>query len=198
VVAAPHHAIEATAPIGRPDGFGVRTALTVLDAGTPAATVGVPPGPRAVVCDAVGTLLSEGGSPVGSEAVDAIVRARAAGLLVVIVHDGWPVSERDLEAVVGPVDLFAVPRAGERTTGRRDEVQPRFVLRTCRRLGVEPASCVVMGGRRGLLTAAAWVGARTVMVPNDATPLFDLRGHRHVAPDLATAIALLLEREAAS
>jgi beta-phosphoglucomutase-like phosphatase (HAD superfamily) len=146
----------------------------------------------ALVCDAVGTLISPAGGLVADDAAAALDRARAAGLLVAVVHDGWPDADLPLPFALAGVDLVTVPRAGDRGDGRRGEVRPRFVRRTCRRLGVEPAACVVIGARRPLLAAAAWVGARTVMVPNDATPLFDVRGHRHVAPDLATAIDGLL------
>lgn len=145
--------------------------------------------PRALVCDAVGTLVGASGGGVDDGAVAALGLARAAGLLVAVVHDGW------LARGLGAVDLVAVPQRAERTAGRCDEVHPRFVCRMSRQLGVEPAQCIVVGGRRPLLAAAAWVGARTVMVPNDATPLFDVRGWRHVAPDLATAVADLLIEE---
>ena len=204
MVAAPHHAIGETVPIGRPDGFGPartpRRALTVLRGGAEADDERVEAKPvRALLCDASGMLLSERGTPGRAEVAAAIGRARSAGLLVAVIRDGWPTDGGDdLIAAIGPVDLVAVPGARERTTGRPDEVRPRFVQRTCCRLGVEPASCAVVGGRRALLAAAAWAGARTVMVPNDATPLFDLRGQRHVAPDFPAAIAVLLEPEGGS
>jgi len=148
--------------------------------------------PAALVCDAVGTLVDARGAILDAGSADALERARAAGLFVAVVHDGWPMTSRRLRDAVGPVDLVAVPCPDERTASRRDEVRPHFVRRTCRCLGVEPASCVVIGGRRPLLVAAAWAGARTVMVPNDVTPLFDLRG-QCLAPDIATAIAAILD-----
>jgi beta-phosphoglucomutase-like phosphatase (HAD superfamily) len=146
----------------------------------------------AIVCDAVGTLVSPAGLLVADDGVAALDRARAAGLRVAVVHDASPAGGGRLPDALTRVDLVAVPRGADRTNGRQGEVRPGFVRRTCRRLGVEPAACVVVGARRPLLAAAAWAGARTVMVPNDDTPLFDVRGQRHVAPDLATAVVDLL------
>jgi hypothetical protein len=52
----------------------------------------------------------------------------------------------------------------------------------------------VVGARRPLLSAAAWVGARTVMVAADDTPAFQYRAMRRVAIDLPAAVEELLER----
>ena len=70
---------------------------------------------------------------------------------------------------------------------------PEFVARLCAQMGVAPEACLVIGGRRALLAAAAWIGARTVMVPDDSTPLFDCRGLR-LAPDLESAVQGALEQ----
>jgi beta-phosphoglucomutase-like phosphatase (HAD superfamily) len=108
---------------------------------------------------------------------------------VAFVHDRWPAaSQRGDAAAEG--DLIVVPRPAERTAA--DEVRPEFVRRACTRLGTTPDRCVVVGGRRPLLVAAAWAGAGVVMVPNESTPLFDVRALRAVAPDLPSAIDALL------
>jgi hypothetical protein len=148
----------------------------------------VAPRVMALVCDAVGTSVDIYGNPARSDgAHQALCRARAGGVRVAFVHDEWP-REVDLRDAFGRGDVIVVPQTRERTTARRNELRPELVRRTCDLLGVDPVSCVVIGGRRPLLAAAAWTGARTVMVPNDATPLFDVRAMRCVAPDLATAI----------
>jgi hypothetical protein len=123
----------------------------------------------------------------------ALERARTGGLRVGLVYDRWP-SGTELGAAAERGDVIVVPQPHERTAGRDDEVRPSFVTRVCDELGVAPTDCVVVGGRRALLAAAAWAGARTVMVPDDATPLFDLRGQR-LAPDIVAAVdAVLAER----
>ena len=137
---------------------------------------------RAIACDA-GVLAARAGSPSGYVA---LARARARGLRVGLVYDDYP-SGPELRAATVHGDVIAVPEDDELTAGRDHEVRPEFVVRMCDRLGVEPAACIVIAGRRALLAAAAWVGTRTVMVPDDGTPLFDVRCQR-LAPDLASAV----------
>jgi hypothetical protein len=140
-------------------------------------------GVRALACDA-GVLAARADDPSGCLA---LARARARGLRVGLVYDRWP-SARELVAAIDREDIIAVPEEDEMTAGGRREVRPEFVARLCAQMDVGPAACLVIGGRRALLAAAAWIGARTVMVPDDATPLFDCRGQR-LAPDLASAVA---------
>lgn len=118
-------------------------------------------------------------------------RARAGGLRVGLVYDRWP-GRAEMRDARARGDVIAVPQDDEVTTGRGDEVRPEFVARLCGQLGVAPDACVVVAGRRALLAAAVWAGARAVMVPDDATPLFELRGQR-LAPDLAAAVEGALE-----
>jgi hypothetical protein len=117
-------------------------------------------------------------------------RARAGGLRVGMVYDRWP-SRAQVRAARARGDVIAVPRHDEVTAGRGDEVRPEFVARLCGQLGVAPSACVVVAGRRALLAAAVWAGARAVMVPDDATPPFELRGQR-LAPDLTAAVEAAL------
>jgi hypothetical protein len=146
------------------------------------------PIPRALACDSRVLAGCLDGS--ASSALD---RARAGGLRVGLVYDHWPAGP-ELRAAAARGDVIAVPDRCEVTAGRGWEERPEFVARLCAQLGVQPAACVVIAGRRPLLAAAAWIGARTVMVPDDATPLFDIRGQR-LAPDLATAVdGVLVER----
>jgi hypothetical protein len=120
-------------------------------------------------------------------------RARAGGLRVGLVYGRWP-NDPEVRAARARGDIIAVPRHDEVTAGRGDEVRPEFVTRLCGELNVVPSACVVVAGRRALLAAAVWAGARAVMVPDDATPPFELRGQR-LAPDLAAAVeAALAER----
>lgn len=144
---------------------------------------------RAVACDA--SIFA--GRPDGPTGCVALARARARGLRVGLVYDRWPPGP-DVCAAEARGDVIAVPEADEVTAGQRREVRPEFVTRLCSQLGVAPGACIVIGARRGLLAAAAWVGTRTVMVPDDATPLFDVRC-QPLAPNLAAALdGALVER----
>jgi beta-phosphoglucomutase-like phosphatase (HAD superfamily) len=143
----------------------------------------------ALVIDAVGGPLD------GPATRRALGRVRAAGVRIAFVHDRWPEMVHGHDASTDG-DVIVVPHPAERTVV--DEVRPEFVRRVCTRLGTTPERCVVVGGRRPLLVAAAWAGAGIVMVPNESTPLFDVRALRAVAPDLASAIDALLAREPGS
>ena len=137
---------------------------------------------QALVCDA-GVLAGRIG---GAARCTALARARLAGLRMAFVYDRWP-EVLVVRTAAARGDVIAVPGDGEVTVGRGREVRPEFVARLCDILGVVAPACVVIAGRRPLLAAAAWAGALTVMVPDDGTPLFDVRGQR-LAPDLAAAI----------
>jgi len=149
--------------------------------------------PRALACDAGSLVGGCGGAVDGRSNGAALERARAGGLRVGFVYDRWP-SGAEVRAAVERGDVIVVPEVAEMTIGRERELRPAFASRLCAELGVAPPACVVVGGRRSLLAAAAWIGARTVMVPDDATPLFDVRGQR-LAPDLRSAVdGVLAER----
>ena len=147
---------------------------------------------RAIVCEADGTLVADVGAPTPDEpTLLALDRVRRCGLLVAVVYDGDDSVGRRLGEALGPIDLALAPDPDECTYGRADEVRPRFVHRTCASLGVLPAACAVVAGRRRLLDAATWAGAATVMVPTDATPPFEVRAQRRVAADLWSALDAL-------
>jgi beta-phosphoglucomutase-like phosphatase (HAD superfamily) len=166
----------------------VPTIMTTTRDGVTAAGLSGSVAVAALICHAI-TLVPDAATPVVPvESLAALGRARALAVRVAVVHDGWPASSRRLRRALGPVDLVDVPQPCERTAGRRDEVRPQFVRRICDRLGVDVTDCVVVDARRPLLAAATWAGARTVMVPSDATPPFDVRGQPHVAPHLDAAL----------
>src|SRR3954471_21201394 len=148
---------------------------------------------RAVLCDAVGTLVADMTRPApGADVVAALARLRRADLRIGVVHDG-AAAPAALRAVLGRLDVVLAACLGPRRVPGVDELGPRFVERVCVRLGFEPAACAVVGGRRPLLAAAAWVGARTFMVAADDTPAFQFRAMREVVADLPTAVDELLD-----
>src|SRR3954452_19754908 len=113
---------------------------------------------RAVLCDAAGTLVAEVTRPApGADVVAALARLRRAGLRIGVVHDG-AAAPAALRAVLGPLDVVVAACLGRRRAPGVEELGPRFVERACARLGFEPAACAVVGARRPLLAAAAWVG----------------------------------------
>ncbi len=70
--------------------------------------------------------------------------------------------------------------------------EPGLVLEAARRLGVEPGDCVVVGDIGADVEAAAAAGARAVLVPTPATRPDEIARAPVVAPDLATAVDLVL------
>jgi beta-phosphoglucomutase-like phosphatase (HAD superfamily) len=147
---------------------------------------------RAVICDAAGTLVPDVAHPrPGHAVVTALERLRHHRLRLAVVHDGAADPDA-LRAALGPLDLVVAAHVGTRPGGDAGELGPLFVRRACARLGVEPAACVVVGVRRLLLAAAAWAGARTIMVYAEDTPAFQFRAMRHVVVDLPTAVDALL------
>jgi HAD superfamily hydrolase (TIGR01662 family) len=171
--------------------------------------------PAAVLFERDGTLVDDGADNDDPERVAVVAGARAAldrlrraGVRVAIVssqsgpgggrlrpdHDERVV--RGIERLVGPLDGWYVCRhdAGDACTCRRPA--PGLILHAASELGVEPTDTVVVGHIGADLEAAAAAGARAVLVPTAATSPDDAMAAESLAPTLATAVDLVLERRA--
>ncbi|MFH8802034.1 D-glycero-alpha-D-manno-heptose-1,7-bisphosphate 7-phosphatase [Streptomyces sp. NPDC017936] len=72
--------------------------------------------------------------------------------------------------------------------------RPGLVVEAARRLGVAPRDCVVIGDIAADVLAARAAGARGVLVPNAATLPREVASAPLTAPDLPTAVRLVLAR----
>jgi D-glycero-D-manno-heptose 1,7-bisphosphate phosphatase len=70
---------------------------------------------------------------------------------------------------------------------------PGLILRAAAGLGVDPSRCAVVGDIGADVQAARAAGARGVLVPTPRTRRAEIAAAPEVAPDLASAIDLLLD-----
>jgi D-glycero-D-manno-heptose 1,7-bisphosphate phosphatase len=70
---------------------------------------------------------------------------------------------------------------------------PGLVLQVAKRLGVDPARCVVIGDIGTDVEAARTAGARGILVPTHETRPEEVEAAPEVVPDLGAAVDLLLK-----
>jgi histidinol-phosphate phosphatase family protein len=100
---------------------------------------------------------------------------------------------RRVEALLGPIDAWLTcPHAPEEGCSCRKPA-PGLVLRAAASLGVRPADCVVVGDIGADVRAAAAAGARSVLVPTEATRPEEVIAAPAVAATLPAAVELVLE-----
>lgn len=167
--------------------------------------------PKAVLFDRDGTLIvdrhylaePEGVVPMPG-ARRAVERVRSAGLAAAVVTNQSGVgrgliSREQMESVnrrvddtLGPFDWWAVccHAPAERCSCRKPAAG--LVLEAADRLGVSPRDCAVIGDIAADVEAAAAAGARAVLVPTRRTRITEIRAAAQVAPDLLTAVDLVL------
>ena len=169
------------------------------------------PRPAAVLLDRDGTLVVDvpyNGDPDRVRpmpgAREALDRLRAAGIPTAVVSNqsgigrGWLRPEqvdavnRRVEALLGPLGPWAVcPHApGDACECRKPKAG--LVLRAAEELGVDPDRCVVVGDIGADVEAARAVGARAVLVPTERTRREEVAAAPETAPDLPSAVDLLL------
>ncbi|MFF5966690.1 D-glycero-alpha-D-manno-heptose-1,7-bisphosphate 7-phosphatase [Streptomyces collinus] len=169
------------------------------------------PLPAAVLFDRDGTLVADvpyNGDPSlvalmpgARQAVDAV---RAAGVPVGVVTNQSGVARglltrRAVEAVrlrveelLGPFAVWAVcPHAPEAGCDCRKPA-PGLILAACRRLDVPPERTAVIGDIGADMEAARAAGAHGVLVPTAATRAEEAAEAGATAPDLPTAVRLVL------
>jgi HAD superfamily hydrolase (TIGR01662 family) len=168
--------------------------------------------PAAVLFDRDGTLVADvpyNGDPARAEPVpgarEALDRLRAAGVPVGVVSNQSGVARglltrEQVDAVNARVDALLGPLApiewcphGPDDGCRCRKPAPGLVLRAAARLGVAPTACAVVGDIGADVEAARAAGARGVLVPTIRTRPEEVAAAREVAPDLASAVDLLLD-----
>jgi histidinol-phosphate phosphatase family protein len=168
--------------------------------------------PRAVLFDRDGTLVVDvpyNGDPDRVEPMPdaraALDRLRAAGLPTAVISNQSGVARgllvaaqvkavnARMQATLGPVGPVEwCPHGPEDGCGCR-KPEPGLVLRAAARLGVAPEDCAVIGDIGADVEAARAAGARGVLVPTVATRPEDIASAAEIAPDLLSAVELLLE-----
>jgi histidinol-phosphate phosphatase family protein len=169
------------------------------------------PRPDAVLFDRDGTLVVDvpyNGDPRRVEPVPGAARAlgrlRAAGIATGVVSNQSGIargrlSAADVEAVnarmadrLGPLGPVAYCPHGPGDGCDCRKPAPGLILRVAAELGVDPARCAVIGDIGADVEAAAAAGARGVLVPTPRTRTEEILAAPEVAPDIESAIALLL------
>ncbi|WP_432944675.1 HAD-IIIA family hydrolase [Kribbella sp. CA-253562] len=172
------------------------------------------PGPvRAVLFDRDGTLVHDvpyNGDPAKVVPVDgaeeAVSRLRAAGLRLGVVtnqsgigrglisaDDAAAVNQR-VDELLGPFDTWQLCPHVEADGCTCRKPAAGLVISAAERLGVRPEQVVVVGDIGSDVAAARAAGARSVLVPNGKTRPEEVEQAAVVAPDLGTAVDLVLEQ----
>jgi HAD superfamily hydrolase (TIGR01662 family) len=173
---------------------------------------GAPPQPpAAVLLDRDGTLVADvpyNGDPAKVEpmpgAREALALLRAAEIPVGMVsnqsgigrglihsHQVEAVNDR-VQELLGPLWPIAIcPHAPAEDCDCR-KPKPGLILQAARRLGVRPERCAVIGDIGADMEAARAAGARGILVPTPVTRHEEIEAATEVAPDLPTAVKLLL------
>jgi len=167
--------------------------------------------PTAVLFDRDGTLVVDvpyNGDPrmvrAMPTAIEAVRRVRHAGLPVGVVTNQSGIGRgllrpeqvdrvhARIDALVGPIDVWRIcPHAPDDGCECR-KPRPGMLLSAAAALGVDPREVAVVGDIGADMLAAAAVGARAVLVPTPKTRPEEIAAAPAVAPDLATAVDLLL------
>ncbi|MGW9549479.1 HAD-IIIA family hydrolase [Citricoccus zhacaiensis] len=168
--------------------------------------------PRAVLFDRDGTLVHDvpyNGDPDQVDPVDGarglLERVRAAGLGTAVVTNQSGVARglvsRDqvdavnerIDRLLGPFDSWQVCPHGPAENCPCRKPRPGMVLAAAKALGVRPEECVLIGDIGADIEAAQSAGARSVLVPTHVTRPEEVSDAPVTAPDLATAVELVLD-----
>ncbi|MBW3652128.1 MAG: HAD-IIIA family hydrolase [Actinobacteria bacterium] len=192
-----------TAPArgARPDPAGERHRREPLPA----------PPPDAVLLDRDGTLVVDvpyNGDPAKVRAMpgapEAVDRLRRAGVKLAVISNQSGIGRgmltaqqvaavnarvEELFGALGP--WMVCPHAPDAGCDCR-KPKPGLVLGAAQRLRVAPRRCAVIGDIGADVEAARAAGARGVLVPTPVTRLQEVRAAAEVAPDLASAVDLLI------
>jgi histidinol-phosphate phosphatase family protein len=167
--------------------------------------------PKAVLLDRDGTLVVDvpyNGDPERVLAMpgarEAVGRLRAAGVPTAVVSNQSGVARgylrveqveavnRRVEELLGPLGPWLVCPHGPWEGCRCRKPAPGLIVAAAGALGVEPRDCVVIGDIGADVEAARAAGARAVLVPTAGTRDEEVAAAPEVAPDLLTAVELLL------
>ncbi|HYH31114.1 MAG TPA: HAD family hydrolase, partial [Pseudonocardia sp.] len=140
---------------------------------------------------------------------EALDRLRAAGVRLAVVSNQSGIARGLLsreqvdavngriEALLGPLGPWLVCPHGPDDGCDCRKPAPGLVLQAAELLGVAPERCAVVGDIGADVEAARAAGARGVLVPTPRTRREEVHEAPEVAPDLASAVELLLGRAAA-
>jgi histidinol-phosphate phosphatase family protein len=175
------------------------------------AETGPRPRPEAILFDRDDTLIADvpyNGDPDLVEpmpgAAAALERARRAGVRIGVVSNQSGVARGLLtledvgrvnarvDALLGPLGPVEICPHGPDEGCNCRKPAPGMVLRAAGRLGVEPERCAVVGDIGADVEAARAAGARGVLVPTPRTRPEEVEAAEETAPDIATAVAMLL------
>lgn len=173
--------------------------------------------PRAVLFDRDGTLVHDvpyNGDPEKVTPVDgaaaAVARVRAAGLATAVVSNQSGIARglitpdqvdavnARVDDLLGPFDAWHVCPHGPADACGCRKPRPGMVLAAAAALGVRPEQCVLIGDIGADVEAAQAAGAASVLVPTEVTRVEEVADAPVTAPDLATAVDLVLARAAAA
>lgn len=165
----------------------------------------------AILFDRDGTLVADppnGDDAAGLEAapgaVDAVARARAAGVAVGVVTTqgegpGGEAGERvnaKIDELVGPVDIWLECTHGPEEECPCRKPAPGLIYLAAAALGTRPERCVVVGDIGADVEAARAAGARAVLVPSARTTPEEIAAAPVVASSLEEAVELALRKAA--
>ncbi|WP_374227507.1 HAD-IIIA family hydrolase [Streptomyces sp. AC627_RSS907] len=167
---------------------------------------------KAVLFDRDGTLVHDvpyNGDPARVRPVDgareAVAMLREHGIRVGVVTNQSGVARglisdadvrrvnRRIDDLVGPFDVWAVCPHGPDDGCHCRKPLPGLVLWAAGRVCTDPADCVVIGDIGADTEAAERAGAHGILVPNARTRPEETAAAARVAPDLLTAVRMLLD-----
>jgi histidinol-phosphate phosphatase family protein len=167
--------------------------------------------PEAVLFDRDGTLVEDvpyNGDPALVRpmpgAREALEQLRIRGIRTAVVSNQSGVARglisradvaavnRRMEELLGPLGPFVVCPHGPDEGCECRKPAPGMVRRAAAELGIDPSRCAVVGDIGADVEAAEAAGARAVLVPTPRTLSDEIDSASEVAPDLLTAVELLI------
>lgn len=168
--------------------------------------------PRAVLFDRDGTLVRDvpyNGNPdlvdPFPQAADVLRQLRRNGIRTGVItnqsgvarglltHSQVSAVNSRIQQLLGRFDVWEICPHGPGDGCSCRKPQPGMIHSACARLGLQPAEVAVIGDIGADMAAAEAAGARAVLVPTPVTRPEETAAAPLVAPDLAGAVALLLE-----